>query len=80
MRDEPARDAGRSAVPPADAEYVAAKPAGERWCFRCRKRLPHDDVLMVCDDPYSYYEPHWRRECSRCKGDHTAFPGVVLDA
>ena len=31
------------------------EPAGDRWCFRCRKRLPHDDVLMVCDDPYSYY-------------------------
>lgn len=57
----------------------ARESAGDRWCFRCRKRLPHDDVLMVCDDRYSYYEPHWRIECSGCKGDFTQFPGVVFD-
>lgn len=52
----------------------AREPAGDRWCFRCRKRLPHDDVLMVCDDPMSYYDPHWRRECSGCGGDYSTFP------
>jgi hypothetical protein len=49
--------------------------AGVKWCFRCRKHLEHDHVLMVCDDPYSYYGTHWKQECSRCKGDFTRFPG-----
>lgn len=51
-------------------------PQGEKWCFQCRKRLPHDAVLMVCDDPMSYYGPHWALECSRCRQDHTHFPGT----
>lgn len=47
--------------------------AGERWCFGCRARLPHDDVLMGDSEP-SYYEPVWIRKCSRCGKDRTSFP------
>ena len=52
------------------------RPLGDIWCFACRKHLPHDWVVMVCDDPMSYYGPHGYRECSRCKHDHTHFPGT----
>lgn len=53
-------------------------PAGDRWCFGCRARLPHDDVL-IGDPPevMSYYEPVWVRRCSGCGRDRTQFPGTV---
>ena len=50
------------------------KDAGIHWCFACRKHLQHALVLMVCDDPESYYGPHWKAECSQCKKDRTRFP------
>jgi len=56
-------------------EY-ARESAGEMWCFGCRKRLPHDEVLTGDPpDMESYYEPVWRRECSGCGRDRTVFPG-----
>lgn len=54
---------------------LAERPAGDRWCFGCRKRLPHTDRLMG-DPPGSYYDPVWIRACSRCGKDRTAFPGT----
>lgn len=45
------------------------------WCFKCRKRLRHDAVLMAPDEP-SYYGPHWRVECEGCGEDHVHFPGT----
>lgn len=54
---------------------VRREPVGEKWCFGCRKLLPHDAVVYAPDDPYSYYGPHWRYECSRCHRDMTSFPG-----
>jgi hypothetical protein len=47
-----------------------------RWCFRCRKRLPH--VWKLIGDPpdvVTYYENQWVIECSGCGEDHTYFPG-----
>ena len=62
---------------PGPSVVIKTVDAGERWCFRCRKRLPYADVLL--DDPPerqpSYYEPVWSRRCSGCGEDHTAFPG-----
>ena len=55
-----------------DAVELRREPGGDRWCFGCRKRLPHDDVLYGERTP-SYYEPWWARECSRCGKDRTAF-------
>lgn len=55
----------------------AREPAGERWCFRCRKRLPHDAVFLAAPFP-SYEDPVWILRCSGCGGDHTSFPGCEL--
>lgn len=48
-----------------------------RWCFKCRKHLPHSWKLM--DDPPErqpfYYEPVPVVRCSGCGGSHTQFPG-----
>lgn len=63
---------------PGPSVVIRTEPAGERWCFRCRKRLPHTWVLL--DDPPerqpSWYEPVWSCRCPGCGGDHTAFPGT----
>ncbi len=51
------------------------EPAGDLWCFGCRKRLPHDWVLrndVPMGEP-SWYEPMWGRECSACGLDRTGF-------
>jgi hypothetical protein len=54
---------------------VKREPAGDRWCFAERKRLPHDWVLF--DEPPerhpSYYDPVWQLECSGCGKDKTRF-------
>lgn len=55
---------------------IRRMPAGVMWCFRCRKHLPHDKVMFVPDDPMSSYGPRWNYECSNCRQDHTAFPGM----
>lgn len=52
---------------------------GDRWCFQCRKRLPHELVVLVPTDPYSYYGPSRTIECSGCGEDHTAFPGTAWE-
>jgi hypothetical protein len=49
-----------------------------RWCFKCRKRLSHEAVLMTPIGP-SYYGPHWAVECEGCGEDHVHFPGCEPD-
>lgn len=49
-----------------------------RWCFQCRKHLPHFAVLMVPVGE-SYYGPHWQLECEGCGEDHADFPGSYRD-
>ena len=51
------------------------RPVGDKWCFRCRKRLPHDWVVYVPDDEMSYYGPRGQFECPRCGHDATRFNG-----
>lgn len=50
--------------------------AGDKWCFGCRKRLPHT-WFLIGDPPeeMSYYEPNWTCKCSRCNKPLTRFPG-----
>jgi hypothetical protein len=52
-----------------------------RFCFHCRKHLPHSWALM--DDPPerqpSYYEAVPVLRCSRCGDDHASFPGLYID-
>lgn len=59
---------------PGPTREVSRRPAGDLWCFRCRKRLAHDWVVAAELEP-SYYEPNVRRECAQCHQDHTFFPG-----
>ena len=52
-----------------------------RWCFCCRKHLPHTWTLYT-DPPErqpSYYEPVPVLSCSRCKRDCASFPGYEID-
>lgn len=62
-------------VIPGPTHEYARRPAGVKWCFGCRKRLPHDDVCWG-DPPevMSYYDPQWFYECPGCKKDRTRFP------
>jgi hypothetical protein len=63
---------------PGPSVVIKTEDAGDRWCFKCRKRLPHTWELL--DDPPerqpSPYPPIWVCRCSRCRGDHTRFPGT----
>ena len=47
-----------------------------RWCFKCRKHLAHE-IVVIGDPPeaLSYYEPITVLQCPRCHEDHTLFPG-----
>ena len=57
---------------------IKTEDAGEKWCFGCRKRLPHTWELL--DDPPerqpSWYSPIWVCRCSGCGRDCTSFPGA----
>lgn len=56
----------------------AQKPIRKRhrwkFCFECRKRLPHM-LTMAYDPEPSYYEPIVFWKCAGCGHDRTAFPG-----
>jgi hypothetical protein len=60
-------------VIPGPTKELARQPAGVRWCFGCRKHLPHDDVIVGDEGP-SWYDPVLVRQCSRCGQDRTTFP------
>lgn len=60
---------------PGPTKVLRQESAGERWCFGCRKRLPHIDTCLADEEP-SYYDPIWVRRCTRCKRDCTRFPGT----
>jgi hypothetical protein len=60
--------------------YRAEKPAHpcSRWCFGCRKHLPHSlvllgDVLLGDEEP-GWYDPVAVVRCSGCGQDRTRFP------
>lgn len=44
-----------------------------KWCFNCRKRLPHMLTATIEKEP-SYYEPNVWWKCSGCGKDYTSFP------
>lgn len=51
---------------------------GDLWCFGCRQRQAHFDVLLDHADPgrrSPYLGPWWSRQCASCSEDHTCFPG-----
>lgn len=61
---------------PGPQEVVRVEPAGERWCFGQRKRLPHEWRMMNYDkgSPFwGWYDPLWLCICSGCGKDRTRF-------
>lgn len=57
---------------------VKREPAGIKWCFKCRKHLPHDWIVLATVEP-SYYEPNCRYDCPQCHEEHVLFPGWVWE-
>lgn len=55
---------------------IRREPAGVKWCFKCRKHLPHDWIVTAIVEP-SYYEPTCRFDCSGCHQENVLFPGRV---
>ena len=47
-----------------------AGPAGNLWCFGCRKRSEHRWIMHYDSEP-SYYDPSFSRECPTCENDCT---------
>jgi hypothetical protein len=51
--------------------------AGDRWCFRCRKRRRFELVILTPVDIMSYYGPSTHVECAACHTqDGDCFPGT----
>lgn len=57
----------------------ARTPAGERWCFVCRKRVPFTVTTHVPNDPMSYYGPHATVDCDAGHGNGDCFPGTYRE-
>jgi hypothetical protein len=51
-------------------ELVKGQKPAALWCFKCRKRLLHE-LMVVCG---SYYDPEFFWNCTRCGESHTDFP------
>jgi hypothetical protein len=64
-------------ITPGPSHEYARLSVGDKWCFKCRKKLPHD-LVRLGDPPdmESYYEPINVLWCSGCCGDYTRFPGT----
>lgn len=63
---------------PSSWKVFSRESTGDRWCFGCRTRLPHDWIVEG-EDGLSYYDPTARYDCSGCHRDRTAFPGQEVD-
>jgi hypothetical protein len=48
---------------------ISHMPAQDKWCFGCRKRLPH--LLMVLTQ--EWYDPEFFWQCTRCRDSRTEF-------
>lgn len=55
---------------------IRREPVGVKWCFKCRKHLPHDWIGLATVE-LSYYEPTFRYDCSGCHQEHVLFPGLM---
>ncbi len=58
---------------PGPTKVIHERDLGEKWCFGCRKRLPHKLQVLADVEP-SYYDPVVVVRCSRCGKDRTQFP------
>lgn len=59
-------------------EKALRKRSRWKWCFNCRKRLPHM-LTMKYEIKPSYYDPLIFWKCSRCGEDYTLFWGWSYD-
>lgn len=63
---------------PGDVVEVSRESVGVKWCFVCRKHLPHDYVVKDYSEP-NYYGPWGRYDCPQCHQDHTLGFGRVRE-
>lgn len=54
---------------------VSRRQEEVRFCFVCREHRQHWKVVMVDEDPESYYGAHVELQCDRCGRDHTRMDG-----
>jgi hypothetical protein len=59
-------------------KVFSRKPAGVKWCFSCRRHLPHDWIVHG-EDGITYYDPIARYDCTQCHQDHTLGFGMVRE-
>jgi hypothetical protein len=57
---------------------VSRESVGVKWCFVCRRHLPHDYVIKDYTEP-NYYGPWGAYECPQCHQDHTLGFGMVRE-
>ncbi len=65
---------GHLCGPTTKEERQLRKRRRTKWCFACRKKLPHMLTALVELTP-SYYDPVVFWKCSGCGKDETLFPG-----
>jgi hypothetical protein len=65
-------------APKVDRWITVADDRPTRYCFGCRKHLPHEWDFGFYDEP-TYYEPPDRLRCTGCGQDRTEFPGTGWD-
>jgi len=56
-------------------EEKLRKRKHKKWCFRCRKKLPHMLTALIEKKP-SYYDPTIFWKCDGCLKDFTRFWGT----
>jgi hypothetical protein len=60
-------------------EY-SRRSEGVHWCFRCRRRVEFEWVVMA-PDGLSYYGPTAHMECTNCKSANgDLFPGWTRES
>jgi hypothetical protein len=58
---------------PGPSKVLDERPAGTKYCFGCRKHLPHTWQLLGDEEP-GWYDPTPVLVCSGCGQDRTRFP------
>jgi hypothetical protein len=60
---------------PGPSKVVRERPAGDKWCFGCRKHLSYTWQLLDYEDPdWIGHYPVAVLRCSGCGKDRTRFP------
>jgi len=78
LKNERGEVIGNINRPGRTAERPLRKRRRWKWCFNCRKRLPHMLTMTYEVEP-SYYEPWVWWKCGGCGKDFTLFWGLSYD-